>query len=259
MKPQVLMASLLSRGMGLGLTGCGGVSALHIAASSSGVHQPALSHANAHHVVYLPNRELPNPGFQAGHAMETFLTPEIGWQLTFGGASTGSQAATLFVTTDGGHAWRRIRKISAAFPGMKDGLSFLTQDRGWLAGAFSPGAWRVEPLLYQTANGGRTWFRVALPWPIEQTNAELNLAPPAFFSATQGILVGYYSSVPKTGPVGALWVTTNSGRTWHWEPVRQGHIGRFAWNLPHRTTLSVTCQGRTWVSQDDGYVWHAQS
>ncbi|MCY0877440.1 MAG: hypothetical protein OWU84_00620 [Firmicutes bacterium] len=210
----------------------------------------------SHSTVFLPNHEIPNPAFQTRNSMEDFLTPKLGWKLIFGGAVSGSQAATLFITTDGSHQWHRLDQISAALPGDKDGVSFLSQNRGWLAGSFFPGSWRVEPYLYQTQDGGRTWTRVILPFPVDKTNAELNLAPPAFFSSTAGVLVGYYSSVPKTAPVGALWVTTDGGHTWHWEPLRGRRMGPLAWRLPHPATLIVTDHGHSWITRDDGYVWH---
>src|SRR5258708_4898688 len=113
----------------------------------------------------------------------TFLTPQLGWLLLSEGAALGSEGVEVLRTTDGGATWQTVTRTSKTTPnrpgslpftGVKSGISFISPTTGWITGMMEG--------LYQTQDGGITWYRQGLPLP--------DTLPPA----TQAYLAG-------TGPL----------------------------------------------------------
>lgn len=208
------------------------------------------------------NRYLPNRVAVLGHGVyESFLTPTLAWKLTGLGLTGKARAAVqIYQSTNGGASWRLVSsthyvRAAGKVPlfGFKDGLSFLTATKGWLAAGDWGVSQPVQPLLYETRNAGRSWTRQPLPMPVARQNTAFYLTPPAFFSPRDGVMMGYFGR--KIGPIGMLWATTDGGRLWRAEPMQAGRAGSVRWSFPSNRVMKVIAFGGIWETNNDGYTW----
>ena len=84
----------------------------------------------------------------------SFVSDEVGWAANVAPAAArcqGEGPATIWHTTDGGSSWQTVASVGAA--PCKGGLSFVDATHGFLATGDNAGA----PVIYRTADGGRTW------------------------------------------------------------------------------------------------------
>jgi photosystem II stability/assembly factor-like uncharacterized protein len=91
-----------------------------------------------------------------------FLTPRLGWGAgvkSLGSGKALSYTLPLFVTSDGGEHWSRVR--AKGFPGKKpmmlNGILFVDRQHGWLVGSKEYGF----SFVYETFDGGQTFHYVS--------------------------------------------------------------------------------------------------
>ncbi|MHB8756959.1 MAG: WD40/YVTN/BNR-like repeat-containing protein [Bacillota bacterium] len=180
------------------------------------------------------------------------------WLVTSYGFPADGVPSDLFRSEDGGYNWRltaSTSKLAAALPynGTKDGLTFIDDQHGWLAGtSHDTPIW-----FFATADGGKTWALQALPLPSGYTAApdSVHTNAPAFFNDGQGArnsgllpMVFLKEQQPnvfyKTGDAGKTWSPTAPAGTYlsSWSFVDAGH--GFALG-----------GGKLWVTTDGGQTW----
>lgn len=184
----------------------------------------------------------------------TFLDNDTGWLIANIQSSSAlpksGSAAVLFHTSDGGHHWSQLLRVSpeniSTSPWNSGSrLSFLTATEGWMTG----------DALLQTLDGGKTWHPQPLPPPPGATSGFFLLDPPRFFSARDGILPASSGGVH---PGFFAFVTHDGGRTWQSQPFvainynevarRMAPPGSGSFALPLRTpSPSFTDMQFGWV------------
>ncbi|HTI14731.1 MAG TPA: hypothetical protein VL461_09210 [Dictyobacter sp.] len=178
--------------------------------------------------------------------------------ITFG-AHEGMDKSSfdLFSTADGGRSWHKVFSADAkngVYAGNKTGYSFKDTKAGWI-GADIPG---LQPLLYVTWNGGRTWQAQRLPLPEgSQAMAQAVTAAPAFFGQT-GILPAHFYDGSVQHEV--IYTTHNGGHSW-----RVSSINNFTSNSvyaldPYHLYATDTTYQRSlatafYASNDGGRRW----
>jgi photosystem II stability/assembly factor-like uncharacterized protein len=186
-----------------------------------------------------------------------FLDAESGWALFVAGAAAGSAPADIFHTQDGGRTWTKVYGIDPfqedpdglPFSGMKSGLAFVDEMKGWVTGSvpMEGYAW-----LFMTEDSGQTWQQQLLAPPGGYTNAMLSIEPPRFFSPQAGLLPVLLSAET---PALVFYSTQDGGATWTaTTPVEGG--GQY--------DFISTQLGWVWnelglfATQDGGQTWNAR-
>jgi len=191
-----------------------------------------------------------------GQASLQFLDASNGFALASLGAGAGSEAVSLYRSTDAGSTWTRVytddptvvgSSDSLPLSGTKSGATFLDSNHGWISGA--------EPMpdfvyLYTTADGGQTWTHQALNLPSGFSGATTNADPARFFGSGAGILpVGIFSNTVGT----VFYLSRDGGASWTpAQPVTPtGH-----YSIASVNDFFVWDGGSTlFASHDSGQTW----
>ncbi len=195
----------------------------------------------------------------------SFIDERRGWALVHQGAAAGSEAVTVLGTGDGGDTWRVLAATdpqnpaqgSLPFGGSKSGITRLDEEIGWIAG-FAPVDGRVY--LYVTHDGGCTWQEQALALPEGYEQAQASTQPPAFFSATDGVLV---ANLWHKSRELIFFVTRDGGATWSaGTPVSAPDDGRMLYDFAsadHGWVVVPDDRGATALlrTQDGGRTWES--
>lgn len=167
----------------------------------------------------------------------TFVDSTHGWLLISLGAATGSEAVSVWGTTDGGRSWSELARSPMpqmqSVPGQlssgcdKNGITFNTETTGWMTGLCGEG----KPYLYRTADGGNTWQAQTLPPAACQTSRNLGYSaearPPVFLNQSFGLLPDFLVLSAGQGARRYLvvYITHDEGRTWIASlPVGDGQV-----------------------------------
>lgn len=144
-----------------------------------------------------------------------FVDPTHGWVLVGDGVAMGSEAATIYTTSDGGAQWSLAARASfhkgsqvGTLPlvGDKGGISALDARHAWLSGNSAANG----VYLYASADGGRNWKPQVLPLPAAyEAQCCLGVSIPRFFNATAGVLAVSAGSALLT------FATADGGASWH--------------------------------------------
>ncbi len=126
--------------------------------------------------------------------------------------------ARLVRTTDGGRTWLPVPAPTPA----GSGLHFADANHGWMVGARCAGSTPCRIGIYVTADGGAAWTeQLATNVPVDQGGGTLAFAGPAHGWA----LIDDTAYCSMGGCWGALYRTTNGGRTWSkLQPVDRWHM-----------------------------------
>ncbi len=182
-----------------------------------------------------------------------------GWLEVAGGSAAGSEAVSLYRTTDGGQAWTRVAEAyggpkgsegTLPFVGAKLGLAFGSAANGVVVGE---GAAQGTAWVYHTHNGGTTWQRSTVPIPVRFRADTVVAQIPQFFGPRRAVMA--VTVEPVTGGTHATIVYHTSDGGAHWVP---GHVLAGAarvidfvspttgWALTQRLDRT-TNGGQTWV------------
>lgn len=145
----------------------------------------------------------------------SFIDANSGWLLTGLDAGMSHEPVAVSHTADGGATWTIISQTtndsSGQLPsaGMKSGISFVTEQRGYVTGFLPTNG---HPYLYLSDDGGLTWQEQILPVSASYTNSQMNTYPPVFFSDGKGVLPVEAFDVQRsllfylTGDGGVSWI-----------------------------------------------------
>ena len=152
-------------------------------------------------------------GSNGGEQVIGFTSPTDGWRQQF---ATGSNAPYLLETTaDGGETWTEVPQESGNGGCMFALDAFANPADGYAAPRLAEGfgAPPPQPFIWRTVDGGRSWFRLALPRPAEVAGVAAYDSPPSFVTATVGILPVSYRVATGASTL-AFYVTSDAGRSW---------------------------------------------
>ncbi|MDA8068451.1 MAG: hypothetical protein M0T77_07555 [Actinomycetota bacterium] len=130
------------------------------------------------------------------------------------GAAGGSDAVTIYRTTDAGRRWVLLARspTPAGRPGTrgapsvgceKTGFSFSGPAQGWITGYCAMGM-----VLQESVDGGRIWRETGIrvdDWGIDEF-------PPRFFGPETGVMAGGVGT--RTGVDDTVFTTTDAGVRW---------------------------------------------
>lgn len=145
-----------------------------------------------------------------------------GWLEVAGGSAAGSEAVSLYRTTDGGQAWTRVAEAyggpkgsegNLPFFGAKLGLAFGSAANGVVVGE---GAAQGTAWVYHTHNGGTTWQLSTVPIPVRFRADTVVAKIPQFFGPRRAVMAVTVESV--TGGTHATIVYHTSDGGAHWVP-----------------------------------------
>lgn len=153
-----------------------------------------------------------------------FLDTDNGWALADLGVATGSNAVSVFQTTDGGSTWTQkytndpnLTGSGDSLPlgGLKAGIAPVNMQTAFVYGViYAPGT----PYLFRTDDGGANWTPVELPLPPGAENFELGIDPGQMrlVSPSDGFI-----AMRLTGETYqlAVYVTRDAGNTWSLTPT----------------------------------------
>jgi photosystem II stability/assembly factor-like uncharacterized protein len=192
----------------------------------------------------------------------TFTNPSQGWLLVSLGESVNQEAVEILGTSDGGLHWNTVSLTgelpsqstggSLPFACIKNGMSFLDKNTGWMAGDCPVGI----PFLYMTQDGGKTWQAQTLPAPAALPanvfiNCQCDVSPPKFISPQDGYLT-VQMNIPNTEAY--LYVTNDGGSIWlpFKLPVSQPQGDPLFVDSQHGW---ITDGSQLYATQDGGQSW----
>ncbi len=224
----------------------------------------------AHAWLQLPDmNNIPNGGTlyrtaDGGLTWQTFATPfsdgsihfvdeQNGWMMANLGVGAGSNAVSIFKSSDGGETWERtytndpnLEGVNETLPlsGLKEFIFPLDADTAWIGGViYAPG----ETYLFRTDDAGATWFNIKLVLPEKSANSDLSMQGIKFISQEEGLLaLRITAETPKT----IVYRTTNGGNTWEQLPVEFEGYGRLS--TPSASEMIFYADGQFYVTSDAG-------
>ncbi len=184
-----------------------------------------------------------------------FVSERDGWAAQIGSPATQcqSQRVTVWRTSDGASTWQKLDTTGVADAQCKERLAFVDTQHGFLD-AYDPNS---PPVIYRTADGGRTWAASArLP------------DPPGFISAQAGFTLRP-GAVADFGGVLLLSAVGMSNRTeqrYVFRSVDGGATWTFVTSAPDARNELVFLTETRWLqitppdasreTTDGGRSWH---
>jgi photosystem II stability/assembly factor-like uncharacterized protein len=163
-------------------------------------------------------------------ALQYFLDAREGWIISYLNEATPGFAG-VFHTTDGGQSWTQTARLDVnqdfshgqAGGSLQGNLIFSDSSTGWLTpvASSSTGITPVQPFLYVTHDGGKTWSvqTFAPPAGVALNSSTAIFRPPVFFNDRDGVEMVIQQSVPVGGAAPTLggtyaYTTTDGGDHW---------------------------------------------
>jgi hypothetical protein len=163
-------------------------------------------------------------------ALQYFLDAREGWIISYLNEATPGIAG-VFHTSDGGQTWTQTARLDVnqdfsngqAGGSLQGILVFSDSSTGWLTSFASSGTGitPVQPFLYVTHDGGKTWAvrTFASPAGVALNSSTAIFRPPVFFNARDGVELVIQQSVPTGGgapTLGATYAYTTTDGGDHW-------------------------------------------
>lgn len=221
---------------------------------------------------------VPNPDFYTGTLFRTFdggLTwtsfdvPFGGGSLQFLDSSTGrilaergfaagSEVVELFQTSDGGASWLSVfnndptrpdASDSLPFGGIKNGMTFLDADTGWVTGTRPVSG---DVYIYITRDGGIDWAPQSIPLPPGYASYQYMPQAPVFFG-NDGFLPLIISDTNGL----TFYVTHDGGATWTGDPANATRMitpGPYAF-VDNLHAWSWDGGANLYFTTDGGQIW----
>ncbi|HEY6958108.1 MAG TPA: hypothetical protein VI814_04725 [Candidatus Limnocylindria bacterium] len=189
---------------------------------------------------------------QAPNAVIAFVSDKDGWRMESGSPATQCQSQQVGIgnTFDGANTWRGLDGSGIADAQCKGALAFSDTQHGYIS-AWSP---NDRPVIYRTADGGKTWKASApLPDPAGFTTqpggVSLRAGPVADFGSV------LYVNATDTQQHAYVFKSTDGGATWS---VTGGAISPTTVVFVSATRwIQIGAPGESKETTDAGASWHA--
>jgi photosystem II stability/assembly factor-like uncharacterized protein len=199
-----------------------------------------------------------------GEASLQFPDARNGRAMAGRGFTAGSEGVELFQTSDGGASWLSVfnndpnrpdSSGSLPFSGIKNGLTFLDANTGWVTGTRPVGG---EVYLYITHDGGFDWTLQNIPLPTGFEAYQYMPQAPVFFGSDGFLPLMVY--LPETTSLLFYW-THNGGTTWTGDPLNTSSL-----IPPCHYSFSSALRGWCWdgganlyITSDGAQTWSKTS
>lgn len=147
-----------------------------------------------------------------------FLDAERAW-VAFGAGGPDAGPFQVAFTADAGETWQTRGPIPVG--GYTGGealgaiqLIFADDQHGWFLGQVHPGMHGVEPFLFATADGGRSWQLVMQTRPTDEAPASEKAFKGSYSTPYGPEVLAFVSPSRGLAGTGSLAVTTDGGHTW---------------------------------------------
>ena len=179
-----------------------------------------------------------------GGASLQFLDARTGRAMADRGVGLGSNAVEMFQTSDGGATWHSVfnndptrsdSTDSLPLSGIKNGMTFLDGDSGWVTGT-RPMAGDIY--LFVTHDGGATWEQQVIPLPAGYDSYEYYPQAPVFFGNEGFLSLMIY--LPETVELTFI-ISHDGGNNWNGDPLNAGRM-----ILPGQASFGDTQHGWCW-------------
>ena len=191
----------------------------------------------------------------ARNPVVSFVSAREGWLATVEPSASAcqTQPSAIWHTADAAASWQQVGPSGITAAACNGSLSFSDEHHGFVAALDQ----RSGPVVYRTADGGKTWTSsgsLADPpgLPMQGGRADLQLGRVRAFGPT--LLVGATIPAPS-GPSTHVYRSLDSGATW-----------MYAAAIPTAGTLAIVTASRwlrigpaggSFESLDAGTTWHA--
>jgi photosystem II stability/assembly factor-like uncharacterized protein len=189
------------------------------------------------------------PPPRAPNAEIAFADDREGWLSAVGPPATQcqSQGMRIWHTVDAGATWQPLSASGIGDGQCKSGLSFVDASHGFIAASDVSHA----PIVYRTADGGRTWSPSAL------------LSDPPGFATQDGISLrpgqvhGFGTTLLMTASHTSTYVyrSTDGGATWAYLATVPNQANTVAFVSASRW-LQLSVPSQSWETTDAGASWH---
>jgi len=179
-----------------------------------------------------------------GGANLQFLDANTGRALADRGAGAGSQSVELFQTSDGGATWLSVFNNDPTRPdssgslplsGIKNGLTFLDANTGWVTGTRPVDG---EVYLFVTHDGGVSWEQQSIPLPAGYETYQYMPQAPIFIGSDGFLpLIVYMSGTSEF----TFYTTSDGGTSWTGDPMNANRVV-----MPGSYTFADALHGWSW-------------
>jgi len=136
-----------------------------------------------------------------------FSTTKDGWLLTRSQPAMGAEQHSLFITSDGGRTWKKVKSdLDEVYGRVVTGAGFIDADTGFVCFRYEDG--NFAPAVCMTRDGGRTWQKLKIKAAAKNSVAAL----PPTYSDKLIVLPALYNDGYKEWET--TFISSDRGETW---------------------------------------------